>query len=406
MSLYGHSHISHDSLKRWAEGLSLDGVTEVEVGGKIIELNKEIKGLLMDQTKAFSELINELKESDDWRQCQGIFNSLFYNAFARLDHKSIRVGDFYECIIVPSNVKTYKKILKGFQNREIGTIQIHDKHGNDIASIGEKSDLIWSVFFHYFINENEDGTIDYTYADHEEYLSIQLFNVENLSLNELEARVNEILVRVSMEYDMEFKPYELDARMTIEGNCPVISMEYTPTGFEQIPMLYLANAINSDDERLSYLSFYHVIEYFFVRAQNNFFLNEFQKIDIQNVDHNELRKVLGSYKNVSNEREALRLVLNGAIDIPKFKAWINSSADKLTKYCNCEENPIDISKEDKKVISALVNRVYSYRCSIAHAKGDVEEFIAVPSFSKDKIANELPLIKYLAFETISYWSNN
>lgn len=44
--------------------------------------------------------------------------------------------------------------------------------------------------------------------------------------------------------------------------------------------------------------------------------------------------------------------------------------------------------------------MYGYRCSIAHAKGDVEEYIAIPSISKEKISAEIPLVKYLAYEVI------
>lgn len=54
----------------------------------------------------------------------------------------------------------------------------------------------------------------------------------------------------------------------------------------------------------------------------------------------------------------------------------------------------------EKIISDLVARVYGYRCSIAHAKGDVEEYIAIPSISKEKISAEIPLVKYLAYEVI------
>lgn len=49
-----------------------------------------------------------------------------------------------------------------------------DSAGNAVASIGEKSDLIWEVFYGYFVNENEDGSIDHVYSNHEKYLSIQL----------------------------------------------------------------------------------------------------------------------------------------------------------------------------------------------------------------------------------------
>lgn len=84
-----------------------------------------------------------------------------------------------------------------------------------------------------------------------------------------------------------------------------------------------------------------------------------------------------------------------------MKAWICSNTVYQNQYCNSSELKIDITKEDKKIISSLAERVYGYRCSIAHAKGDVEEYIAVPSLSKEIIVNELPLLKYLAFEVIS-----
>ena len=84
----------------------------------------------------------------------------------------------------------------------------------------------------------------------------------------------------------------------------------------------LSNANNTNDERFKFLSYYQVIEYFFVRAQNYYFLEELKSIDMNNVNHNELRKILANYKKVTNERETLKLVLKRAIDIPKFKTLI------------------------------------------------------------------------------------
>ena len=34
MSLYGHTNINIDSLKRWANALSIDNITEVDYGGE------------------------------------------------------------------------------------------------------------------------------------------------------------------------------------------------------------------------------------------------------------------------------------------------------------------------------------------------------------------------------------
>lgn len=400
MSLYGHTYININSLKRWVNSLSVDEIQSVDVGGYNLEIKDEIKELLELQLQGFSECINRMHEGDDWRKYEGIISHAFYNAFIRLDNSSIRMGDFYECLIEPSNLKTYKKIIKGFDYLDIGAIHMKDSAGNAVASIGEKSDLIWEVFYGYFVNENEDGSIDHVYSNHEKYLSIQLFNVEALSKEEIVARVDEILLHVSMVYDMDFKVFEVDSLIKCEGEAPILRVEYTPTGFEEVPMFYLSNANNTNDERFKFLSYYQVIEYFFVRAQNYYFLEELKSIDMNNVNHNELRKILANYKKVTNEREALKLVLKRAIDIPKFKTWINSNSEHFDIYCRSQGYKIDLSKEDKKIISNIVERVYGYRCSIAHAKGDVEEYIAIPNISRKIIAAEIPLVKYLAYEVI------
>ena len=400
MSLYGHTYININSLKRWVNSLSVDEIQSVDVGGYNLEIKYETKELLELQPQGFSECINRMHEGDDWRKYEGIISHAFYNAFIRLDNSSIRMGDFYECLIEPSNLKTYKKIIKGFDYLDIGAIHMKDSAGNAVASIGEKSDLIWEVFYGYFVNENEDGSIDHVYSNHEKYLSIQLFNVEALSKEEIVARVDEILLHVSMVYDMDFKVFEVDSLIKCEGEAPILRVEYTPTGFEEVPMFYLSNANNTNDERFKFLSYYQVIEYFFVRAQNYYFLEELKSIDMNNVNHNELRKILANYKKVTNEREALKLVLKRAIDIPKFKTWINSNSEHFDIYCRSQGYKIDLSKEDKKIISNIVERVYGYRCSIAHAKGDVEEYIAIPNISRKIIAAEIPLVKYLAYEVI------
>lgn len=399
MSLYGHTKINIESLKRWANALSIDNITEADYGGEPIIFNEITKKILNIQLQGFVALINKLKPGDDWRTCQYIISPIFYSAFIRLNNNSIRIGDYYECFVVPSDMNTHKKIIKGFDYNSIGAIDIYDGE-KVIATIGQKSDLMWTTFYDYFINENEDGSIDHTYVNHEHVLSIQLFDVENKTFEELVLLTNEILLRVSMEYGMNFKIYSVDHVFKQIGDDSIHKMQYKPTGYEQVPMLYLSNAINTQDERLAYLSYYQVIEYFFVRVQNYYFLNELLRINAQNVNHNELRKVLASYKKISSERESLKLVLTKSVDISNFKSWIVSDQKYQDTYCTSNVLKIDISKNDEKIISDLTKRVYSYRCSIAHAKGDVEEYVAIPSLSNKKIADELPLLKYLSFVVI------
>jgi len=404
MSLYGHRLINIDSLKRWVNSLNVEEDSDVDVGGFSLKINGATKELLTFQLDGFRNLINNMKEGDDWRTFEGILSPIFYNAFIRVDKSSIKMGDFYECLIEPSNIKTYKKIIKGFDYTDVGAIHLTDAAGQPIASIGEKSDLIWSVFFDYFVNRDNQGSMDHVYPNHERYLSIQLFDVENMSIEQIRARVNEILIHVSITYDMDFKIFKVDSKVKEEGNAPIVRGQYLPIGFEDIPMFYLINANSTTDERYQFLSYYQVIEYFFVRAQNFDFLTNLQTINLLNVNHNDLRKVLCAYKKHDNEREALRLVLKYAIDMPSFKNWINSSQEYINAYCNSVDDKVDLSKPDDKIVNSVAERVYKYRCAIAHAKGDMEEYIAIPAICSETIWTEIPLVRYLAYEVIKKWS--
>ena len=97
MSLYGHTNINIEALKRWVNALSVDTVKEVDVGGHLISIEKEWREVLELQLEGFSAMINILNEGQDWRECQGILSLLFYNAFIRVDNSSIRIADYFEC---------------------------------------------------------------------------------------------------------------------------------------------------------------------------------------------------------------------------------------------------------------------------------------------------------------------
>ena len=399
MSMYGNRLVKHEALKRWVKTISLDNINTVDIGGELLELTEKSKKILDIQIALFSKLVESMKPGDDWRALQNVLSPLFYNAFFRVGNNAIRIANYYECMVIPSNMKTYKKIIKGVDYQEIGSVKLYDGK-RCIGEIGAKSDLMWSVFYDYFINIGKWGEITHTHTNHERYLSIQLFDIEFLSNDEICRMINEILLKVSMEHDLDFSVVEMDAIYKLEGEAKTYGIQFHSLEFEYIPALYLINALNTREARLAYLSYYQVLEYFFVRAQNYYFLNEHGALSMPAVNHNELRKVLHKYKNILNERESLKLVLTRSLDISKFKSWILQDKNRVNKYCNSQKNSIDITKSDEKIVGRLGERIYSMRCSIAHAKGDVDEYIAVPTVSDSEISLEIELIKYAAYEAL------
>lgn len=398
MALYTDINLKFEALQRWADTLSIDDIDHIEVGGEEYKLTEKDKESLKTQLSLFVSAVHRLTPSNEWRYTLYSFSTFFHNAFLKTKNGAIRIANYYESLIKPSNSKTYKRIISGFDYLNIGEVKILDGD-RLIASIGQKSDLIWQVLYDYFVMRDERGRAEHTYSNHEKYLSIKLFDIENKTQDEIDSIINEILLRVSIEHDLDFKIIELDANYRLEGEASTYHMQFHKIEYEYIPSLYFNTGLHSNDVRLAFLSFYQVIEYFFVRAQNYAFVDEYNLLPTP-IDHNLLRKVLQKYKNSVSERESLKLVLKKAVDLMSFKAWLSSNTEYIKVYCSNTNYGIDLSSSDDKIISKIVERIYSFRCSIAHAKGDMNEYIAIPTLSNDDIKDEIPLVKYIAFEVL------
>jgi hypothetical protein len=370
------------------------------VCGHRIDIDSDNKLILEGLVNAFIRAINEMKSEDDWRNALYILSPLAMNVLFKLGVGEICFANYYECLIQPSNIATYKKMIQGFDGYcNIGNININSD-SKIIANIGQKSDLIWSVFYEYFVNQDlENGTITHVYENHERILSIQLYDVENKSIEEIHEIVHKILLNISLEYGMDFDIVKLDEKYKEEGVAQQYELDFLSDDYEYVPSLYMEAALKAQDTRLGFLSFYQVIEYFFVRAQNYSFLNEYQNFTSEPFAHNELRKILKHHMNSQKELESLKLVLKKAITVNDFKMWLTACGNAV-HYTNGAYK-IDVTKGDDKIISALANRIYFYRCSIAHAKGDADEFIAIPLLKDEEIKIEIPLMKYVAQKVLS-----
>lgn len=400
MSMYADRFVNVQELKEWSSELSLDDINEVNIAGKIIELKDEFRYILELQLGFFKEAAINLKEGDDWRDLQYICSPLFYNAFFKVGNNAIRIANYYECLVVASDLATKKKIIKGFDYSDIGAVNLYDGE-EAIGCIGIKSDLIWSVLFDYFIFEDESGAVIHTVPCQEEYMSIQLINVKGLSIKQIEHKVKEILLKCSIELGLNFKVVTLDKQLREIGIDKIYSLQIHQNEYESEPLMYFNNGIGTEDVRMKYLSYYQVLEYFFNRAQNYKLIDEIKVgnyITSNSINHRELKGILKKYVNTLGEKESLKLVLNRGLDITIIKEWINNSLERIQQYTNCSDPRlnIDLSKPNEKIIGKLAERIYYYRCAIAHAKGDTDEYLAVPEQSNDIILKELPLLKLIA----------
>ncbi|GLB33043.1 hypothetical protein LAD12857_49660 [Lacrimispora amygdalina] len=400
MSMYGDSNVKVKDLKEWAAQLSIEQINKVNIAGECYELTVMDRELLQLQIDLFKKYVAALSEGDDWRRVQHSVSKIFNHIFFKVSDNAIKIANYYECLLISGNVYTKKKIIKGFDYTEVGEISIYEDD-KLIGCIGMKSDLLWSVLIDYFIYESDIGEIIHTCQNHEEYLSIQLTNINGLSLSQIEHKVRQILLECSNEFGLDFKVVKLSKELNIVGEDGVYRLDLQNNYYENEPLIYFNNGIATEDIRMKYLSYYQVLEYFFNRVQNYKLLDEIKQgnyLESNNINHKNLKKILKKYVNKLSERESLKLVISRGVNIQNIKDWINRDIARIEQYTNWTEPRvnIDILKSDDKIIDKLAERFYYFRCAIAHAKGDTDEYLAIPEQSNEIICNEIDLIKLVA----------
>ena len=394
MSIHGDRLIRIADLKNWVNNFNINEMYPHHLRSAIADTTSQVEFL------AFKNIILRLNDSDDWRSHYGVLSPNTIKSFFQVAENAIYIANYYECFIIPADVETKKKLIKGFNYSSIGAVHI-DEGAKSGASIGEKSDLMWSVFYDYFIREDGLGGINHVYGRHEEVFSIQLYDVAGMSLSDIEHKVKEILLKCSIESNLHFKIEFIDRKLSEIGDDGIFRLKTTNDYYEQIPAMYFSNAIGSSDIRVKYLSYYQVLEYFFVRSQNIKFIDAMNNkniVDDGKIKHRELRTLLKQYNKTVKESESLKLVIKRSINAEDFVSWIKLEEKRVSAYCtpNGDIPCINLDATHDRIISKLAERIYYYRCAIAHAKGDVDEYIALPYHSDKIIYNELPLLRYVA----------
>lgn len=408
MSIYGDDNVKLPELKAWASQIDNDRVlyrlSNIEPWGKVA--NPFLSKSLLE---GFKKMISDLKDGDNWHECIHILNQALMPAIFLVSDNAIRVANYYECLVTYADVVTKKKLIKGFKYKDIGEVNIYN--GKDsIGSIGYKSDLIWKCLYGTFIHIGVDLGVEHTLDDHEEILGLQLYNTFGKTDEDINALVDEILFKCSVEYGLNFKRAHLDSHITEEGILGHYELHTTLGQYESTPLMYYNSASTAEDARIKYLSYYQVVEYYYNRAQNHYLIDAIKSghyIDTTNVNHKALKKTLKDYVATTSERESLILVLKKSINITDLKDWIQDCVEYNNQYCLGGNSNLDIDfeKPENKIYRKIMERIYSYRCSIAHAKGDNDEFIALPEASNAEIEKELPLIKYVAEQVIKKCAN-
>lgn len=407
----GERQIKPESLVRWCNGLHIE---EYQGDDKF---QKGINDLIKEAFAIFKEATADMFERDGIRVIQPLMSQAIYDRYLKYRNYGIRVANYFECFVICSDVKTQKKMIKGYGDDQLQVGHVHLFRGTDyenddpIGSIGEKSDLIWSIYFNLFVVGFYEGYPQHTLFNHDEILSLQLWDTENMTPDELDDYVNQILVEVSVKLGLKFRIISPDELWKSPGEAGEFNLTVSNGKYSSIPLQYLEYGLNTSNDRISYLHLYQVLEYFFTQAQNQAFRDSIHKAGftkIDGIDDKTLHMLLRKYTQTLSESIALRIVLKRSIDASWLRAYIRSSDELLQQYTvdHYAQSKIVLNPDsnDEKLIDRISDRIYFFRCAIAHAKGETPDYMVLPSIRNDDISKELPLLRAIAKQVIDTWS--
>lgn len=186
---------------------------------------------------------------------------------------------------------------------------------------------------------------------------------------------------------------------------------------------YYNLGISSIDPFVSFISYYHIIEYFFDEVYREHQINTlrnsitspiFSYKDDQQL-FNIIKKIINDNKHVrengsGNEQQSLNYVLNKYIyDLDELKQRLDN--DELNFYQN---NSVAFSagdviiwdKSDDKILKSISNRIYKTRNALIHSKSSKKDVTYHPYLHKNELEKEISLIKAIAESIIENSSDH
>ncbi|MGE7672998.1 hypothetical protein ACQKMV_05340 [Lysinibacillus sp. NPDC094403] len=177
---------------------------------------------------------------------------------------------------------------------------------------------------------------------------------------------------------------------------------------------YYNLAISSDDPFISFISYYHILEYFYDEIFKEFQIDNFKKSitspTFSTKDNNQMykiiKKIIKDGKEIKengsgNEQKSLNFVLNKFInDIEDFK---NKLSETEIEYYSEKKVPfsagdiIDFNSKDT-FIKNISNRIYKTRNALIHRKSgeQYKDLTYNPYMHKTELRKEISLIKTIA----------
>ena len=195
--------------------------------------------------------------------------------------------------------------------------------------------------------------------------------------------------------------------------------EFIFKNYKKELVYYYHRGLSTDDPTLSFLSFYHVLEFFCKKLGDSYSVEDVRKLvkdpKFSPNDEKSIIKLINKVQNAQkklNDKRKLELVVDSYLNKDEIRDVLTSySEDHLKHFMKPNKNnktdfevilnqyPL-ISKNLEFSMEQLVGRIYAIRNALVHSK-EGEDYAFVPfSGDEEALKKEIPLIKFMAEKII------
>ncbi len=261
------------------------------------------------------------------------------------------------------------------------------------------------------------------------FLTLQIRSEGDMSVSEFERLASAFLFQLSYNLNVAVVPQRSLDKLVRRGRITRLRRS-RPEEIEAPKRIYIPDlvyyyqmAIAAESPPLEYLSFYHIVEYFFESVFYDDLIERVRyRITEPSFSHKrkqDIKKLIDEVtrflrirndKLVFSEEEALRLTLNKFLNVGELLSSIKEYDESLIDHFRSRKvsfsggDEVDLEHmEQDKIIRSLSKRIYKTRNAIVHSK-ESEKSRYIPFRHDQELAQEVVLLRFIAEQIIIHSS--
>ena len=248
---------SWKSAVEWVKRLDAGAVVRIEIAGESIAVDGRLRAQLAEQRDS---LVREMERSPAALNAPywlSFASPEFLAAFIRCGRGAVRLGEYYEELVVPADTRTLQLMRPGGKAAEVKLLC----GGGRSCTVGGISRLMSAAFAHELKAGTVDGLLPRMPAESGKlFMSVKLNMPAGWDTGRMERLRDEALLKLAMEKGLDFRPFSFEPLLFRGESAGPGVLPWTPGKLGRRLVLELLAGVRTDDAAEAAYRFSRVIE--------------------------------------------------------------------------------------------------------------------------------------------------